>query len=138
MPRFNKLEQGLIGFPQYRFFLKTQHWNLCLPSFGKCKLLKPNSEKYVRDLIFDFFAKFEKEKMVVGFSWGLKITGMNILAFAAAGAPGKNYYYQVQWSLMNRKLNSDHFTFLKNLNRTYGSKVMRILSFLTKHLGMDC
>ena len=62
---------------------------MCLPSFGKCKLLKPNSEKYVRDLIFDFFAKFEKEKMVVGFSWGLKITGMNILAFAAAGAPGK-------------------------------------------------
>ena len=43
-----------------------------------------------------FFAKFEKEKMVVGFSWGLKITGMNILAFAAAGAPGKNDYYQVQ------------------------------------------
>ena len=51
---------------------------------------------------------------------------MNKLPFAAAPRQGKiNDYYQEQGSLMNRKLNSDHFTFLKHLNLTYGSKVMK-------------
>ena len=46
-------------------------------------------------------------------------SGVNKLAFAAALPLGKNNdFYQIQGSLMNRKLNSDLFTFLKHWNRT--------------------
>ena len=34
---------------------------------------------------------------------------------------------------LNRQLNSNQFTFLKYLNRTYGSKVTVILSFQTHY-----
>ena len=65
--------------------------------------------------------------------------GVNKLPLPAAPPQGTNNdFYQEQGSLMNRKLNSDHFTFLKHLNRTYGSKVMKILSFFTKYLGINC